>query len=161
MESKAGEIVICPMTEADLGAVLAIEIDSFPHPWTRDHFVQELQAAYSFPLVAMTPDGTLAGYICPMLLLDEGHILDVAVHRVHRGSGIGRLLVERVLEVCRSGGAEFVSLEVRPSNRGAIALYRRLGFTETGRRKRYYQDGEDALLMEYIFTDSEEQGDAG
>ncbi|HEY6006742.1 MAG TPA: ribosomal-protein-alanine N-acetyltransferase, partial [Geobacteraceae bacterium] len=65
-----------------------------------------------------------------------------------------------VIEPCRTGGAEFVSLEVRPSNQEAILLYTRLGFTETGRRKRYYQDGEDAILMEYVFTDSEEQGDA-
>jgi ribosomal-protein-alanine N-acetyltransferase len=161
MESKAGEIVICPMTEADLTAVLAIEVDSYRHPWTRDHFIQELQASYSFPLVAMTPDGILAGYICPMLLLDEGHILNVAVRRACRGAGIGRLLVERVLQECRGGGAEFVSLEVRPSNREAVSLYTRLGFVATGRRKRYYQDGEDAILMEYIFTDSEEEGDAG
>ncbi len=161
MELNQGEITICPMTEAELPAVLAIETDSFHHPWTRDHFIQELNSSYAFPLVAMTPDGTLAGYICPMLLLDEGHILDVAVHHAHRGKGIGRLLVEHVLGACREGGAEFVSLEVRPSNREAVALYTRLGFVETGRRKRYYQDGEDALLMEYIFTDSEEPGNAG
>ncbi len=144
------------MSEADLDAVLVIEADSFPHPWTREHFTQELRAAYSFPLVAMTPEGMIAGFICPMLLLDEGHILDVAVHRDFRGCGIGRLLVEHVLEECRKGGAEFVSLEVRPSNADAVALYKRLGFVETGRRKRYYQDGEDALLMEYIFGSSEE-----
>ena len=152
--------MICPMTEADLDAVMAIENDSFPHPWTREHFVQELMSSYAFPLVAMNLDGTLAGYICPMLILDEGHILNVAVHRARRGAGIGRLLVQRVIETCRTGGAEFVSLEVRPSNQEAILLYTRLGFTETGRRKRYYQDGEDAILMEYVFTDSEEQGDA-
>ena len=161
MESNPGEITICPMTEADISDILAIEADSFHHPWTRDHFIQELNSSYAFPRVAMTPDGTLAGYICPMLLLDEGHILDVAVHRAHRGKGVGRLLVEHVLEVCRAGGAEFVSLEVRPSNREAITLYARLGFVETGRRRRYYQDGEDALLMEYIFTDREEPGNAG
>lgn len=91
------------------------------------------------------------GYICPMLVLDEGHILDVAVHSNYRGKGIGRMLVERVLHDCSERGAEFVSLEVRQSNESAIGLYRQLGFLETGRRKAYYENGEDALLMEYIY----------
>ena len=155
---KAGNhtITICAMAEADLDAVLAIEADSFPHPWTKDHFLQELNASHSFPLVACVADGVIAGYICPMLVIDEGHILDVAVSPAYRGLGIGRLLVERALCDCRDAGAEFVSLEVRPSNVGALALYEALGFVETGRRKRYYQDGEDAVMMEYIFPTSEE-----
>jgi len=95
-----------------------------------------------------------------MLILDEGHILDVAVHPEYRGHGLGKLLVEHVLAACRQRGAEFVSLEVRPSNSEAIGLYHRLGFDETGRRPRYYHDGEDALLMEYIFREEEEDTDA-
>jgi ribosomal-protein-alanine N-acetyltransferase len=86
-----------------------------------------------------------------MLLLDEGHILDVAVDPSCRGKGVGRLLVQRVLDDCRVGGASFVSLEVRVSNGAAIALYQGMGFTEVGRRKRYYRDGEDALMMEYLY----------
>jgi [ribosomal protein S18]-alanine N-acetyltransferase len=149
-------IAICPMTEADLDAVLAIEADSFHQPWTKEHFLHEIGATHSFPLVAIAPDDIIAGYICPMLVIDEGHILDVAVSLAYRGLGIGRLLVERVLRDCRDAGADFVSLEVRPSNAGALALYGALGFVETGRRKRYYHDGEDAVLMEYIFSTSEE-----
>lgn len=145
------EITICPMGEADLEQVLAIENRSFPSPWSRQHFLDELSSSHSFPLSAFTADGRLVGYICPMLVLDEGHILDVAVDPVVRGQGVGRLLVERVLADCRASGASFVSLEVRPSNEAAVALYRVMGFVECGRRKRYYQDGEDALLMEYIY----------
>ena len=160
MKQEISDIFICEMTEDDLDAVLGIEAVSFPHPWNKTHFLQELQSSYAFPLVALSSDGTLAGYICPMLLLDEGHILDVAVHPDYRGQGIGRLLVERVITDCRAGGAEFISLEVRPSNLSAINLYERLGFIRIGQRKRYYQDGEDAILMELIFKGSEEQDNA-
>lgn len=148
------------MTEADLDQVLRIESASFPHPWSRTHFHDELKSPHSFPFSAFDGSGRLVGYICPMMVLDEGHILDVAVDPECRGLGLGRLLVEKVLAVCREQGAEFVSLEVRPSNESAIGLYRHLGFVETGRRPRYYHDGEDAILMEYIFTDKEEGPDA-
>ena len=151
MGPRPQDIIICPMTEADLDQVLAIELDSFPQPWSRQHFLDELSSPYAFPLSALAGAGRVAGYICPMFLLDEGHILDVAVAREFRGQGVGRLLVERVLGECRERGGAFVSLEVRPSNLEAIALYERLGFVTTGRRRRYYADGEDAILMEYIF----------
>ena len=151
MDNRLEEITICPMSESDLDGVLAIENDSFPRPWTRAHFLAELESTHSFPLVALGAESQIMGYVCPMLILDEGHILDVAVDRNHRGKGIGKLLVERVLSDCRGREAAFVSLEVRESNLSAIHLYRQLGFIETGCRKAYYENGEDALLMEYIF----------
>ncbi len=116
------DVTICPMTEADLDEILLIESASFPHPWNRTHFHDELASAHSFPLSAFDGRGRLVGYICPMLILDEGHILDVAVHPEYRGHGLGKLLVEHVLAACRQRGAEFVSLEVRPSNSEAIGL---------------------------------------
>jgi ribosomal-protein-alanine N-acetyltransferase len=154
MGDNLNDITICPMSEADLDQVLAIENRSFPSPWSGQHFRDELSSPHSFPLSAFAASGRLVGYICPMLVLDEGHILDVAVDPDFRGHGVGRLLVERVLADCRDNGASFVSLEVRPSNLSAIALYEAIGFVECGRRKRYYQDGEDALLLEFIFGDN-------
>jgi ribosomal-protein-alanine N-acetyltransferase len=154
------DIVICPMTEADLDEVLAIEVESYPRPWSTSHFLDELASPHSFPLAALDQEGRLAGYICPMVLLDEGHILNVAVRCDQRGQGLGKLLVEKVLEECRDRGVEFVSLEVRPSNRSAIALYRNIGFVESGRRKNYYENGEYAILMEYIFKNNGERSDA-
>jgi ribosomal-protein-alanine N-acetyltransferase len=154
MKGLADTIIICPMTEDDLDAVLSIERASFPRPWTREHFLQELESPTSFPLSAFTPDGSLAGYICPMLVLDEGQILDVAVRPDLRGTGLGRLLVGKSLLEFRERSAEYVGLEVRVSNRPAIALYSALGFRETGLRKNYYHDGEDAIVMEYIFEDT-------
>jgi ribosomal-protein-alanine N-acetyltransferase len=139
------------MAESDLAEVTAIEADSFPQPWSKTHFLDELASSLSFPLVAIDQAGTVLGYICPICILDEGHILDIAVRKESRGQKVGQLLVEKVIAESRDRGAAFVSLEVRPSNGAAIALYHRLSFVETGRRKKYYENGEDALLMEYVY----------
>ena len=151
MTTLTTEIIICPMTEDDLDQVLEIERKSFPQPWLRQHFIDELNFSYAFPLSAFDASGRLLGYICPMQLLDEGHILNVAVNPDVRGAGVGRMLVQKVLDECSSAGASFVSLEVRESNLSAIALYLKMGFTEVGKRKRYYENSEDALMMEYLF----------
>jgi ribosomal-protein-alanine N-acetyltransferase len=160
MRKEQADIIICPMTATELDEVLAIESVSYPHPWNTVHFLDELNSHHSFPLVALNPEGVVLGYICPMLVLDEGHILNVAVGLPFRGMHVGKLLVEHVLTDCLARGASFVSLEVRVSNTAAIALYERLGFIETGRRKNYYENGEDAILMEYIYTNGEVRGDA-
>jgi ribosomal-protein-alanine N-acetyltransferase len=149
------KITIRAMTDADLEEVLAIENESFSHPWNRDHFLDELKSVHAFPLVAIDPEESIIGYICPRLLLDEGHILNLAVRRKFRGQRLGQLLVERVLNDCRVGGGSTVSLEVRQSNKTAIGLYLQMGFVETGRRRNYYYNSEDAILMEYNFDDNE------
>lgn len=151
MNNPETEIIICPMTENDLDQVLAIEAVSYPRPWLRQHFLDELASANSDPLCALDQAGRVIGYICPMRLLDEAHILNVAVSPSARGRGVGEMLVRRVLEDSGSEGAAFVSLEVRVSNLAAIALYKKLGFAEVGRRRRYYENGEDALMMEYLY----------
>ncbi|BDV43224.1 ribosomal-protein-alanine acetyltransferase [Geotalea uraniireducens] len=144
-------VSISPMSYQDLDEVIAIEAESFSRPWNRDHFAAELQSPHSFPLAARNADGRIAGYICPMLVHDEGEILDVAVAPGYRGQGIGRQLLQRALGDLRQRGAAVVMLEVRISNMPAIELYRRAGFSESGSRKRYYENGEDALLMTYHF----------
>lgn len=153
-------LTIHQMTSGDLDEVTAIESLSFPRPWTRDHFVAELNSPRSYPLVVRTADDIVAGYICPMLVLDEGEILDVAVRHDCRGMGVGRALVVRAIRDLKERGARVICLEVRVSNYAALALYQRLGFRETGRRKGYYENGEDAILMEYTIDDSEDRADA-
>ena len=138
MAEISKEIIICPMDESDIDQILVIERASFPHPWLKQHFLDEINSPTAFPLTAFDHDGRVVGYICPMQVLDEGHILNVAVDPACRGMGVGRLLVQRVLDDCRAAGAAFVSLEVRVSNVAAINLYRQMGFSGVGRRKRYY-----------------------
>ena len=76
------------------------------------------------------------------------HILNLAVHPEARRSGAGRALVQRILDDAAAHRAVSVTLEVRPENAAALALYRAMGFTEIGRRKHYYARGEDAVIME-------------
>jgi ribosomal-protein-alanine N-acetyltransferase len=142
-------ITLYPVTEADLEEVLSLERASFHYPWNAEHILNEILSPLSFPLLARLANGACAGYICPMLVLDEGQILNVAVHPLYRGQGVGRILVEAALEEFRKRGAAFVDLEVRPSNSVAISLYTRCGFVITGRRRSYYQNGEDAILMKH------------
>ena len=148
------------MCAEDLGTVLAIESASFSRPWQRVHFLDEIQSPFGIPLVALAPDDSVVGYLCLKLVLDEAEILDVAVVGTLRGRGVGRARVEYALALCRARGAAQGLLEVRDGNLAAITLYRRFGFHETGRRKGYYEDGADALLMNYTFEEEVEECDA-
>ncbi|MRR55803.1 MAG: ribosomal-protein-alanine N-acetyltransferase [Deltaproteobacteria bacterium] len=150
------EITLCPVTEDDLEEVLSLERASFNHPWNSEHIRHEITSPLSFPLLVRLADGVCAGYICPMLVLDEGQILNVAVHPSYRGQGIGRILVKAALEEFRQRGASIVDLEVRPSNAAAISLYIRCGFVTVGRRKAYYENGEDAILMKHTINEHKE-----
>jgi len=145
--SAPGTIIIRPMTEPDLEAVLVIEQASFPAPWNCEHFLHELEAPHSYPFVAVA-DGEIAGYVCLMSLFEEAQILDIAVSPQKRGRGIARMLMEQVFKVACEKGAEFMALEVRESNQAAITLYERIGFVRTGTRRGYYEGKEDAVLME-------------
>lgn len=147
MREQGTPLTIRPMTEQDLDAVLAIEQVSFRTPWRREHFLHEIAAPHSFPLVA-TVNGAVAGYICLASLFEEAQILDIAVAPDERGRGIALMLMNRGISIAREKGAEVLLLEVRASNTAAITLYEKLGFVRTGVRPGYYGEGEDAVLME-------------
>jgi len=144
-------IVLRTLKRDDLPAVLEIERRSFGQPWSRAFFEKELSTPFA-RLVAAVDEGALrpclAGYTCRWRVTDEVHLLNVAVHPEYRGTGIGRRLVEAVLEEARTGGARVVFLEVRAGNVVARRLYRRLGFRDIGVRRGYYGPGQDAIVME-------------
>jgi ribosomal-protein-alanine N-acetyltransferase len=143
-----------PMVAADLPQVMEIERLSFASdPWTPGLFLHELKLDFSRLHLARTagPERRLVGYACWWLVGDEVHILNLAVHPEARGSGAGRALVQRILDDAVAHGAVSVSLEVRPENAAALALYRATGFTRIGLRRNYYGRGEDAVIMERRF----------
>lgn len=138
---------IRPMIDTDLDAVLAIEQACFPRAWSRAHFEDEIASLHSTPVVAEL-DGSVAGFLCLTVLLDESEILDVAVDSDFQRRGIGAALVEWACTEAQHQGAEILRLEVRATSLPAIALYEQFGFIRCGFRKAYYEQGIDALLME-------------
>lgn len=87
------------------------------------------------------------GYIGAWLTEPNAEILNLFVLEKYRGQKVGSLLLQVVLDVCKEANIDNITLEVRPSNVAAVALYKSFGFHEATRRKQYYSDGEDALLM--------------
>ena len=129
------------MVEADIAAVLAIDPDV-----REGQLREELTRAWGRLRVDRTASGVI-GYVLFWHVTDEIHLLNVAVATSERRHGRGRALVEEVIAYARTHAAAKVLLEVRRSNEPALALYRRVGFEETNVRKRYYDDGEDAIEM--------------
>ncbi|NJM74850.1 MAG: ribosomal protein S18-alanine N-acetyltransferase [Acaryochloridaceae cyanobacterium RU_4_10] len=96
----------------------------------------------------MEPRCILLALGCSWSILDEVHIIFLAVHPNYRQRGLGLAMVLGLLEQAVGRGANYATLEVKASNQAAIALYEKLGFTIAGRRPHYYEDtGEDALVM--------------
>jgi ribosomal-protein-alanine N-acetyltransferase len=138
-----------PAQRQDLPEILTIEQLSFSHPWTRAMFQEEL-AKIPPTLYVYRPEssGPLRGYICFWSVAGELQLINIAVHPDHRGAGVGRRLMQFLLQEARLRQAEKVFLEVRPTNRPALRLYARTGFKVLYRRPRYYEpEGEDALVM--------------
>ncbi|MGN6656283.1 MAG: ribosomal protein S18-alanine N-acetyltransferase [Rhodanobacter sp.] len=132
----------------DLPAVSALENASYEFPWSPGIFGDCVRAGHSCWVLCV--DGTVAGYGILSTGADEAHLLNLCIGPDHRGCGLGRHLLMRLLDVARWNRAERVFLEVRPSNPGAKVLYESVGFREIGRRPRYYpaRDGrEDAIVM--------------
>ncbi len=92
-------------------------------------------------------DDKRAGYVGSWLTKPNAEILNLFVSEQYRGNQIGTLLMNEVIKVCLQEDIKMITLEVRPSNSYAITMYKRLGFTVSHTRKRYYENGDDALLM--------------
>jgi ribosomal-protein-alanine N-acetyltransferase len=130
---------------SDLPAVIAIERRSFPTPWSLAMFVLELSKPSGICLAATKGD-ELLGYLVCSRYDQVWHLMNVAVVPERRRSGVAGGLIARLVKEAK-GELPF-TLEVRVSNRAAIAMYERFGFRSAGVRPRYYHDnGEDALIM--------------
>lgn len=143
-----GGIVIEKMTTADLARVLEIEAQAYKTPWSRRAFTSEItENSYAYYYVCRK-DGKIVGYVGMWVILDEAHITNIAVDPAYRRQGLGELMLRTMFEKAKGYGAARMTLEVRVSNLGAQALYRKLGFVDRGLRKGYYTDSnEDAIIM--------------
>lgn len=145
---KESPIRIVPMTADHLDDIAALERVCFPDPWSRNMLAEELDNALSAFLVALDGQGQVVGYAGLQVVLDEGNILNVAVKPECRRRGIARKLLQVFIDFAEANSLAFLTLEVRASNYGAIALYGSLGFRGAGRRRNYYErPQEDAVIM--------------
>ena len=137
-----------PMKLEDLEAVLTIEESSFPTPWSRNMFIEEMENRNA-RLITFKIDGSIVGYVCFWAVLDEAHLLNIAVHPSRRHEGIGRLIMVEIERLCMKEGLKRVILEVARKNAFARGLYRKCGFDSVGFRKNYYTSTkDDAIIME-------------
>ena len=150
------EYNIVPMDRSHIEQIAALERECFSTPWSEAMLTEVLFDAQASFIVAESEDGGVLGYAGLHVVLDEGYIDNVAVEPAARRHGVA----DELLDVfCRFGEANlaFLTLEVRASNAPAIALYRKHGFEEAGRRKNYYtKPTEDAVIMTRCFPRGEE-----
>jgi len=136
-------------TWEDLPLVAAIESESFSDPWSDRSFGEILLAPTAIFLVAArTESRAIVGYVVALVVQNEGEILNLAVAPDFRRRGLGGELLDAGLSAVHARGARDIFLEVRESNRPALALYGSRGFSAIGQRRKYYRNPvEDALVL--------------
>jgi ribosomal-protein-alanine acetyltransferase len=118
----------------------------------------DLEAADRCCLVARDHGGEIVGYAAAIVRLGESHVIDVAVARRHRRRGVASALLDGLDRAARARGVSATTLEVAEDNLAALSLYRRRGFVVEGRRRAYYPEGKDALIM-WCREDAAVEGD--
>ncbi len=143
--SGMNQMVIRNAATEDMETILTVERDAYRDPWGEESFRLlmtmpggiALVAAFRFPIA----------YAFGRVAADEAELLNLAVGKAYRKRNVGRLLLNEFIQRCWRQNAANVFLEVRVGNISAVHLYRSTGFSIVGRRKQYYQDGEDAFIM--------------
>lgn len=137
-----------PLSGADLDAVMEIETRAYDYPWTLGIFRDCLRVGYCCWCYEV--DGQIQAYGVMSVAAGESHILNLTVRPESQRQGIGKKLLNHLLQLARRHEADIAMLEVRPSNAAALALYQSMGFNEIAVRHNYYpadEGREDALLL--------------
>jgi [ribosomal protein S18]-alanine N-acetyltransferase len=140
-----------PVAEADRAAVLALEVASQQRPLGWDALVRDVATdadagADAVTLVARDGERRVVGHASARRMVEEVHVLRLVVAEAHRRAGVGRALLDGLVDWAGRIDAARITLEVRASNVAALELYRRAGFVTLGERPGYYPDGEDARV---------------
>jgi ribosomal-protein-alanine N-acetyltransferase len=147
-EPNSKKLVIRKACESDIPFIVEIENLSFSTPWSESLLCGEIHKHNSISRVAVIEGEKVAGYIMVNQILDEAHILNLAVHPEVRRTGTASALIENIIKDLRKSGCRLLHLEVRDSNRAAYNLYEKFNAEIVGSRKNYYlQPQEDAILM--------------
>jgi ribosomal-protein-alanine N-acetyltransferase len=141
-------VAIEEMTLDDIPVVQAIEREVFLTPWPRNAYRRELSQNRLATYIVIREGDDVVGYAGLWRMREEAHVTTVGVKRDHQGKGYGMALMLALVDRAYEAGSRWMTLEVRASNYGAMALYEKLGFKVIGRRRGYYtDDGEDAIVM--------------
>lgn len=155
MTGGEGALILRDAQREDLPAIVAIEQSSFADPWSAEMFHAHLGGAPFLFVLAHDSAGAIQGFAVAQVVAGTAELFEIAVAPPARRRGVGTALLDEILARCRAGGAGAITLEVRESNQAARALYQSRGFTEAGRRKRYYRDpSEDGLVLWLKLVDS-------
>ncbi len=133
-------------TSNDLADILSIEKKVFKHPWSKEQLSWELNSQPVAENYVMIARGNMIGYLFSHVVDDDVQILNIAIDIPFQHKGYGEQLLSYFLDQFNADSS--IHLEVRKSNFPAINLYLKFGFHETGTRKGYYADGEDAIIMQ-------------
>lgn len=137
---------ISPMSERDISEIAELEKECFSEPWSEKSLKEELTNETA-RFYVLRDNEKLLGYIGANNICDEVYITNVAVSENARGKGYGKRLVNHLIKQCELENALFATLEVRKSNKNAIALYEKCGFKKVGERKNFYsKPTEDGLI---------------
>ena len=135
------------MDESHIDDIAALEAECFSQPWSKASLREELDNGFARFFAAVV-DGRAIGYIGSFNVCGEVAISNIAVSSDYRRAGVASALLEKLIDTAVNEDAEFITLEVRASNEGAISLYKKYGFTQSGLRKGFYsKPTEDAVLM--------------
>lgn len=145
---------IRPASFDDLQKLIEIEKGIHVAPWSREHFESELSKPFS-RVWLLTDDDTdekIAAYLCFWMMDDYAQILNIGVDFPYRGQGHAQRLIQSLIRDSIRDQMSRITLEVRVSNENAIGLYRKAGFVQVSVRKRFYSNGEDAIVMDLILN---------
>lgn len=144
-------MIIRNMKKGDVKSVAEIEQQVFSMPWSEKGILDFLDNTYSRFFVS-EKDDEITGYIGSYIVADEMDITNIAVKNQYQRMGIGRMLMEKVMEEARNENCSFINLEVRESNNNAMGLYEKMGFKRVGIRKNFYsRPTENAIFYRYEF----------
>ncbi|KEI96732.1 30S ribosomal protein S18 [Clostridium botulinum A2B3 87] len=143
------DIIVLPFSLEHIDGVMEIDNLSFSVPWSRNSYETELKNKFTKYIVVLNEEtNKVLGFAGMWLIIDECHITNIAVHPNYRGLGIGNILMNEIIDICKEHNLTGITLEVRESNTAAKNLYYKYGFKDSGIRKGYYADNnENALLM--------------
>lgn len=146
-------ISIVPLQIEHIDELYQLEKASFSEPWSQMMFIKELEKPQTYYFVAME-DEKIIGYAGMWVVMDEAHVMNIAVDQSKRRHGTGKRLLKTLLDKARQLDLIGLTLEVRAGNMPAISLYQSLGFFSVGQREDYYRYPlEDALIMWHYFGD--------